>query len=687
MDIKTLLSKGASTVKPLDPDDKRIPYETASPTWNLWSGEEDAWEDVAEILPSRLPTTSPISSNTQLTHAPVEARQQSPPPLLTHNNPQQVKSHHLSQHDASSTESELIQTLQAKLNHALKRSTVAERSLYAISHKNDLHRSVEARSSSNDELQAKQRQIQAILAEGEKLSIRVAEKEAAAKSLKWHVKDRDALIEELRASLASSEAKLKSTTTKKNQLESSERVTRDALQVADHKLLAAQKISLSNTTNSAALDATRAQLEALRMSHATALDTQQKRLKYNYQSELEDHQAKTSATENRITNAMTELQTYLSKVINDAGQREDQLRSDLDDARALAEKLKAEKEENAAALPDATRPLVRQVSALQAAMLERSRTTSALERSYTAQLTTAEKAHVATEKREKLASAKAKILQDRASSLEKELKSVDAERILTQSQLDNLKVEYGQQRLEHENKLRETTQSLEQVSKANYEAETDLSRERTAHLNALASGNQREEILRDQLAMLQEKQQSKVQKKQKRISEMATGEAAGNLARMSGLASLDMQSGSLDNLVIQSLGIDDFEGIDDVAESASNGVLYAMDKMKLRLRKKDGEVITLQSVMRRKDAATERLAEEIVQLTGEVEELKRSNGDAPKLKQELSKLKMRHGALLELLGEREERIAELSADVDDVKQMYKEQITELLMQLENASSR
>jgi TATA element modulatory factor len=51
------------------------------------------------------------------------------------------------------------------------------------------------------------------------------------------------------------------------------------------------------------------------------------------------------------------------------------------------------------------------------------------------------------------------------------------------------------------------------------------------------------------------------------------------------------------------------------------------------------------------------------------------------LKEELEKLNLRHKAALELLGEREEQLEELKADLVDVKQLYKQQINELLSKI------
>jgi hypothetical protein len=51
------------------------------------------------------------------------------------------------------------------------------------------------------------------------------------------------------------------------------------------------------------------------------------------------------------------------------------------------------------------------------------------------------------------------------------------------------------------------------------------------------------------------------------------------------------------------------------------------------------------------------------------------------MKAELESLRRRHTSALELMGERDEEVEELRADLSDVKQMYREQIDMLVSQV------
>lgn len=53
----------------------------------------------------------------------------------------------------------------------------------------------------------------------------------------------------------------------------------------------------------------------------------------------------------------------------------------------------------------------------------------------------------------------------------------------------------------------------------------------------------------------------------------------------------------------------------------------------------------------------------------------------PQLQAEYRQLEQRYTAAVELLGERDEQLEEMAADLTDVKQLYKQQIEALVAQL------
>ncbi|KAI0558930.1 TATA element modulatory factor 1 TATA binding [Gracilaria domingensis] len=680
MDLSNFLKGASNTMKSLDADASSKANERGNAGWTSWAGEDDAWEDVADVLPSRIQSSpEKVVSKGEQDQTRPDDNKTLPVQDVDDNKKGQLLND--STDGRSEKESESLQVTRNKLSEALQRAAAAERKLYIVTRERDnMRRSSDQQVSRTADLQAKERQIQAILQEGEKLSIRVAEKEAAARALKRDLKDRDAHIEELRAIVATNEAKLKNALQRQSQLEESEKASRDALSAQEERLARAENDARTSSSNSAALDAVRTELETLRRNQASSLEEQASKLKAEHETYIGTIAAKSKMTEDAMNKAMIELQAHLTKVIQDSGQREDELRYEVGESRRLAEELKARNEELVAAIPNATRPLVRQVEALQAAALERNRTKSAVERSQSEQLRAAEAALDASQNRERVASDQIRDLQGRVMTLESQIKAARAEQTRAVSELDTVRQSFDKLELEHKHEMEENKKQLRKIIKAKEAAEHELSRDRVAHITALESVGKREESLRDQLSSLE----SQLYSTPKRASDTQTSSKRQSTGSLNGSRSIQV-SNSAENISSPNFSFDNSESADFLSEPHSSGVLYAMDQLKLSLRKRDGEVAALQSRLKRKETATETLAEDVVKLTGEVETLKKDRGDTPALRAELAELQKRHTALLELLGEREERITELDADLADVKQMYKEQITELLLKLEEAA--
>ncbi|KAG5462203.1 MAG: TATA element modulatory factor 1 TATA binding protein [Olpidium bornovanus] len=71
----------------------------------------------------------------------------------------------------------------------------------------------------------------------------------------------------------------------------------------------------------------------------------------------------------------------------------------------------------------------------------------------------------------------------------------------------------------------------------------------------------------------------------------------------------------------------------------------------------------------------------MVRMTTEVERLKEQAAAIPQLEAAHAELQVRHDAALELLGEKTEQASELQADIADLKEAYRSQITDLIEQV------
>ncbi|MFS7992295.1 putative TATA element modulatory factor 1, TATA binding protein [Helianthus anomalus] len=92
------------------------------------------------------------------------------------------------------------------------------------------------------------------------------------------------------------------------------------------------------------------------------------------------------------------------------------------------------------------------------------------------------------------------------------------------------------------------------------------------------------------------------------------------------------------------------------------------------------------SILASMESIRDSLAEELVKMTAECEKLRSEVSQLPGMKAEMEALRLRHAAALELMGERDEELEELRADIVDLKEMYREQVNTLVNKLQVLSS-
>lgn len=103
-----------------------------------------------------------------------------------------------------------------------------------------------------------------------------------------------------------------------------------------------------------------------------------------------------------------------------------------------------------------------------------------------------------------------------------------------------------------------------------------------------------------------------------------------------------------------------------------------LEGLQSQLKLRDGEVQQLQWEMSRRDAERNALTSELSQLTARVEEQEACLKEAETLRSQFQDLQHKYDALLQMYGEKVEEAQELHLDLEDVKEMYKTQIDQLL---------
>jgi predicted RNase H-like nuclease (RuvC/YqgF family) len=102
------------------------------------------------------------------------------------------------------------------------------------------------------------------------------------------------------------------------------------------------------------------------------------------------------------------------------------------------------------------------------------------------------------------------------------------------------------------------------------------------------------------------------------------------------------------------------------------------ERLQANIRQLENQISFYQTQLSSSTQSRDELSEEVVAMTQEIEQLRKESKKRLDLDKEYKDLDGRYQTLLELLGERTEQVEELKADLQDVKEMYKSQIIELL---------
>eukprot|EP00898_Chlorokybus_atmophyticus_P006683 jgi/Chlat1/7015/Chrsp56S06690 len=637
---------------------------------------------LASDQPSALSTVTDSSSDMEALQAELVATRGA---LQQAANKARVKADELAELDAinSSLRAQLEQQqeegkrqLQAELDALREEFTqrvgAAERKIYALTKERDmLKRDANRRSDTSTLVQEKDEIIKQIMAEGETLSKKQAAQEQLIKKLRAQVKELEGDKEKLTASLETAMAR-------------AETLDREKVQIMQ--------------TMQASIEASQAELEAARAAGQEAiarlresLAAAEARADSAARAAMELQLKEAVERERTLARSVEELRELLARDEQQAAFREDMLRRDIELMEKRCQAAEARHEELMSRVPDATRPLLRQIEALQESTSVRAQAWEIAERSLTCRLQDAEsKAGVAAERerqaQERLSQALSRVGMLRAEhaqlarSLEKERARAAEQRAECFAAQEAAAVHEGRcAQLEEE--LRVQTELLRQHVVEERNRRLDLEKVLEADRNAFVDQERR---LRGELSAM--------------TANMAVANNSADRRKIRRQSSASSDEG---HFLQSSLSMNGSDAGDEtsspVPSSPKRQSSYyerplgfppggLVERLEGLLRQREGE---LDSCMRRLDsleATRNSLAEELVSVTTQCERLAKEAGKLPGLLVEMDALRKRHASALELMGEREEQAEELRADLMDVKELYRDQIDMLVSQIERISA-
>ncbi|GAQ81518.1 hypothetical protein KFL_000820260 [Klebsormidium nitens] len=569
-----------------------------------------------------------------------------------------------------------LEALRAEYQHRLG---TAERKVYALTKERDMLRRESSRKSDTSTLlKEKDEIIKQVMAEGEELSKKQAAVEGQMRKLRGTIRELEVERDRLVSRLQVEEAKTESIQKDKAK---TERQLADAVERAQAELTA-QKESYT-----AALQETK---EALARAEAAADSSKR--------SELDKQVKEAAEREAELVRQLEEVREQMVRDAQSAAAREDRLRRDVRELEARCQDAEARHSELIARVPDSTRPLLRQIEALQEAASSRAESWGAVERTLNARVQEAEVAAAGAQERERSAADRLTQAASRMAVMEAQVSMLRAEQSALQRSLEKERARAGETRQEllalkeaaatHEGRASQLEDEMKDLRTAHRKEAQEAARKRDALEQEL-------EALRAEREKLRAGQAPAVHRGAPERNGGGAGESVADATserRMSRRPSNASSAGSSmeEGFFLQhSLGAPypgSHEGGPAWGSGPRGGVsASAVEQLEALLRQREGELASYSSRLASLEGTRDALAEELVRTTQATEELGREAALLPSLRAELEALRRRHASALELMGERDEEVEELRADLQDHKSMYREQIDMLVKQIERQS--
>ncbi|XP_030491769.2 golgin candidate 5 [Cannabis sativa] len=555
-----------------------------------------------------------------------------------------------------------------------QRVAALERKVYALTKERDtLRREQNRKSDAAALLKEKDEIITQVMAEGEELSKKQAAQEGQIRKLRAQIRE---LEEEKKVFITKLQVEENKVESIKRDKTATEKLLQETIERHQSELTL-QKEYYTNALNAAK--------EAEALAEARANN--------EARSELESRLREAEERESMLVQALDELRQTLSRNEQQAVFREDMLRRDIEDLQKRYQESERRCEELITQVPDSTRPLLRQIEAMQDTNARRAEAWAAVERSLNSRLQEAEGKAAAAEERERSVNERLSQTLSRINVLEAQISCLRAEQTQLSKSLEKERQRAAENRQEYlvakeeaDTQEGRVTQLEEQIRELKRKHKQEL-QEALMHRELL-----QQEIEKEKAARLDMERTARVHSAAASDQTPTRQNSAfenGNLSRkLSNASSL----GSMEESYYLQASLDSSDNLSErrsAGEPAMNP--YYMKSMtpgafESALRQKEGELASYMSRLATMESIRDSLAEELVQMTEQCEKLRAEAATVPGIKAELESLRRRHSAALELMGERDEELEELRADIIDLKEMYREQVNLLVNKIQTMSS-
>ncbi|XP_044983391.1 golgin candidate 5-like [Hordeum vulgare subsp. vulgare] len=546
-----------------------------------------------------------------------------------------------------------------------QRVATLERKVYALTKERDtLRREQNKKSDAAALLKEKDEIITQVMAEGEELSRKQAAQEATIRKLRAQIREFEEEKQRLNSKIQVEETKVESI---KRDKAATEKLLQETIE-RNQTELAAQKEFYTNALNAAK------EAEALAES----------RVNTEAKAELESRLREACEKENMLINTIEELRNALTRQEQEAAFREERLKRDHDDLQKRYQASELRYNELVTQVPESTRPLLRQIEAMQESAARREEAWAGVERTLNSRLQEAEAKAAASEEKERSINERLSQNLSRITVLETQITILRTEQTQLSRSLEKERQRASESRQEYlatkeEAALQEgrAKQLEEEIKELRFRHKKEL-QEAAEHRALLETDLEREKAARAELEKTSSHDLPKIP-----LPDQTKNAPQRKLSSVSSMEESHFLQASLDLSDSASL---------ERRTSADSNMSYYLRSMtpsafESALRQKDGELASYMSRLASLESIRNSLAEELVKLTEQCEKLRSEAAALPGLKAELEALKQRHFQALELMGERDEELEELRNDIVDLKDMYREQVDLLVSQLQTLGAR
>ncbi|XP_072307765.1 TATA element modulatory factor [Eucyclogobius newberryi] len=541
-------------------------------------------------------------------------------------------------------------------------------------------------------IKEKEEQIRGLLEEGEKLSKQQLQHSNIIKKLRSKEKESDSRIIKHEKKIKEQEEELRLLQQVLDEKEEVEKQHRENIKKLNAAVERQEKetsmfqadsdeLQEKNRSLQSALDNAYKELAELHKAHASRASEAEEvslsreiKAKEQLSLALEKAQEEGRVQQEALANQVADLRLTLQRAEQQQARKEDYLREEINELQQRLQEAETRNQELSQNVTSATRPLLRQIENLQASLGGQTASWEKLEKNISDRLADAQTQLAVAVEKERAASEELLSIKSQLASLESQNSLLRQEKARVLAQLETeknkkekLEDESSRQRVELENLQGEHTRILEGTKK-----------EKLLLTNQLEMEKMKVEQEKKKYYLVQEALREKERRE-------LPASSTPSLSRSSSISGVD-NAGLHTSALSQDDSLDHSFGNMSISVSGTNlyeaarlsGGSSVIENLQSQLKLREGEIAQLQLEIAGLERSRAVMAEELVRLTNQNDDMEEKVKEIPQLRVLLMDLEQRHNTILQMYGEKAEEAEELRLDLEDVKNMYKMQIDELL---------